>query len=544
MHGRLDRMAPRKKVRKKLSAEAGHLSERRGRFGQKMFEAWGAQSDFTPHRADPDINGWDHFVEIVDPNAPRKTALAQVPTVLSCKVQIKTLSADTGRCSLELSTLQKMTDVNAPWFVLVLISSALKDITAAYLLHIDGDRLAMIMRRLRSNPARRPLNKATAQLTWSTADALTPPFGDSFVAAVRAAIRDQREYLDKKLAFVSRVGYARSPFNGSLTIRATRNTSVYESLTQFALGLQPQLKVASVALEEVRFGVTKPLKKITKAGQPALSMKNGPPKMKATIQVTTATDTVSVVCDFYSSAAVFPFLSDEYKRFRFVAGPLSMTLADPGTMSIAFNGDPGPEWSIDVLGRAAKASRLLQDPGVEFIVTVEGATPGPAVGIKKVATLPGDVNSFLLLTELFWNLAHRAGLPADLKVRIGEIIKQQTELSLGTAAIDTRLRIESLSLGPSSVSSAEERVGKAMDAFLCPFVTVGQAQVAAVFVLQGRASRDTESGETTMEKPSIELLKVKVLAKNESGLGWWRSEQPKLTPRAGAEVAFIEPPYV
>ena len=73
-----------------------------------------------------------------------------------------------------------------------------------------------------------------------------------------------------------------------------------------------------------------------------------------------------------------------------------------------------------------------------------------------------------------------------------------------------------------------------MDAFLCPFVTVGETQIAAVFVLQGRASRDTESGETTMEKPSIELLKVKVLAKNESGLEWWRSEQPKLTPRAGS----------
>jgi hypothetical protein len=533
-----------KKPGKKRTAEDGEKAAALGEYGQSMFESWRSQGHFSAHRSNPDKDAWDYFVEMYDPAAKRAPPFDEIATTLSCKVQVKTVSSDTGHCQIELSILKRMTDQASPWFVLILVSSEMKKIDRAYLLEIAGDRLAAIMKRLHTRKAGQPLNKAFVTLSWSDTDALDDPFAQSFVKKVKTAVGDQKDYIEKKSRFLAKVGYDKVRYKGSISIKAASAIELYEVMSEFAVGLRDSLDLTAYSMEEVRFGVSKPRREITEANEPKWSFKDGvPPGIKATIDISDAEESVSLPCDFYSTRAVFPFLPADHVRHRFLIGPLSLILLPTASVQLVFDGDPQKEWPAEQLGKVGKAIRLLQQKEVSLTVTLDGESQSPPLRIKEPAALPTDFTAALALCEVLSDLVHDAGQPGELTVTIQDIIDNQHELRFLAAAVNSRFKIENFRLGPQSVSTASEKAGKELDAFLCPYVTIAGRTIVPVIALEGVASVDPESGETLVERPHVKLLKMKTLRSGESGEEWWSKEQPTLKARDGAEIAYVIPPY-
>ena len=248
---------------KKLSPEDGRDSEQLGRLGEKTFELWGAQANFTPHKSNPDIEGWDYYVQIRDPDAQPKPPFDEVPALQTCKVQVKTVSKHEGKCVLKLSTLRKMIDPNNAWFVLAFVSTDRKTVDAAHLIHISGDRLAEIKKRLRTHRVGRPLSRATITFDWDRADELTPPDAQSFEARVRETIGDPEKYIDAKRKFLSTVGFDKSRFKGSIRFKSTSGEPPYEELSLLAIGLRETVELSEYSVSEVRFGVPQAHRTIT-----------------------------------------------------------------------------------------------------------------------------------------------------------------------------------------------------------------------------------------------------------------------------------------
>ena len=531
----------KKKSGKVLSAEDGWKSEQLGRLGEKTLELWAAQGNFTAHRSTPDIHGWDYYIQIRDRNAKPTPPFDAVPVRQTCKLQVKTLSEHTGKCVLKLSTLREMTDPTIPWFVLALVSKDGLTVDSAHLLHIHGDRLAEILKRLRKHKAGRPLSSATITFEWDESDELTPATAQTFEERVGRAIGDPEQYLGAKRKFVSTVGFG--PFKGSITIKTADEGGVYEAMSLFAIGQRDSLDLSEYSVNEVRFGISKPKRAVTDAQDPKLLFSAGTPFLKGRFEVSGSDESVSFDCDFYSTVGVFPFLPPEFVKYRFVAGPLSIVFLPDARINLAFDAESESPWSVDLLGRIGKAIRIMRH-GATISVAVGDGAPSPAARIKHAATLEPDLAGGLAMCEVARDLIHRAGESADLPVRIKEIVKYQQELGFVSAALNPMLfNIEALNLGPSSVADAEFQAGKDLDAFVGPFVVVGGKTIAPLIVLEGVASKDPESGETRVEKPAVRLLKIKTLGAGESGKAWWEKEQAQVKGRPGAFVAKIDPPY-
>ena len=428
--------------------------------GQIMFESWRAQGHFSAHRSDPEKDGWDYFVEMYDPAAQRAPPFDEIATTLSCKVQVKTISSDTGQYQIELSILKRMTDPNIPWFVVILVSQMDK-IDKAYLLHVSGDRLAAIMKRLHTRKKGQPLNKALVTLSWSEVDAIDEPFARSFGDAVKRHVGDQQEYIKKKTQFLATVGYDKERYKGSITIRSTSAAERHEVMSEFAVGLRDSLDLAAYSMEEVRFGVSKPRHAASEANSPKLAFTEGrPPGIKATIGISDTEESVSLPCDFYSTRAVFPFLPAEHMKHRFVIGPLSLILLPTARVQLVFDGDPEKEWSVEQLGKVGKAIRLLQQKEVSLTVTLDGASQSPPLRIKESASLPTDFTAALALCEVLSDVVHDAGEPGRIDCQIQDIIDNQHELRFVAAAVNSQFKVENFRLGPQSVATASEKAGR------------------------------------------------------------------------------------
>ena len=257
-----------------------------------------------------------------------------------------------------------------------------------------------------------------------------------------------------------------------------------------------------------------------------------------------SSESVSVPSEFYSTLSMFPFLPDQYVKYRFLAGPLSLILLPAGRINVTFDAESTIPWSVDVLGRVGRMVRLLQQRGATISIAIGESSRSPAARIKESPRLPADLVNGLALCEVARSLVNESGESLELQVRLEEIVRFQRELGFVSAALNPRtFNIEVLNLDPNSIDQADRQVGREVDAFVGPYVEIGGKTIAPLIVLEGIASKNPETGETRVENPTVRLLKVKTLAPGESGKLWWDSEQPHIKGRPGAEVVRIDPPY-
>jgi hypothetical protein len=235
-------------------------SDTLGAKGEAMFDGFCADAGLVSNPSIRDRTGWDRIVEFPYVGLKPEAAIDSRPVPISCHVQVKTVWTGKTTCRLRLSAAERLAKDPKPTFVYIL--SVNPDLTAhtAHLIHLKGDALATILKRLRrehrDNGSNAKINTKTISLPLSLGAELTPT-GEALKGAIETAVGGPhalKDYVIRKRDELATLGYHETSFTGNVTIAAASIDDVVDGF----LGLKP-LELKSFQHSETRFGIELPL---------------------------------------------------------------------------------------------------------------------------------------------------------------------------------------------------------------------------------------------------------------------------------------------
>ncbi|MFL6605751.1 MAG: hypothetical protein ACJ8R9_31115 [Steroidobacteraceae bacterium] len=229
-----------------------------GEVGESKFKLLCSQARLVCNKSSRDVTGWDFIVEfpLADPSSA--LALDQRRTN-TCHVQLKSTAAtaDIGRVSLRLSAIERPAKDARPALIVVFLLRPDGEGVAGYLIHLSGEQLARVLKRLRDAQARKALdiNRAVISFDYRKVGkrfALTP---DGLREALAAACgSDPARYILQKQRQLEELGYE----NGSrLQAEALIWVEGPEHLNDILLGLKP-VRPERIRVFDSRFGIRIP----------------------------------------------------------------------------------------------------------------------------------------------------------------------------------------------------------------------------------------------------------------------------------------------
>jgi hypothetical protein len=243
-----------------------------------------------------DKTGWDFLVEF-----PLKwdeiQSLEQSPTSISCVVQVKTILDSTNTIRLPVRAATYMVTEAKPVFVYVFKVDADKTFTAAYLIHVFGEPLGKILKRLRTidqKPRSRTGSKLqTITLSVEKLGTLVPITG----IALRGALEehcgpDMHAYILAKEEQKRSLGFEERPYRGRFTLELGSAAD----LAEIFLGIKKDVPIKNLHVVRKRFGIDGPV-----TGHPG--------ELDATISITPAvfdTCTITAYGEPGTPSAAFP----------------------------------------------------------------------------------------------------------------------------------------------------------------------------------------------------------------------------------------------
>ncbi len=213
-----------------------------------------------------DKTGWDFVVEFpLQWDAIQ--SLEQSPSAISCFVQVKTILDSTDTIRLPVRAATYMVTEPKPVFVYVFKVDAEKNFTVAYLIHVFGDTVAKILKRLRAID-QKPRSRAGSrgQTITLTVEKLGTPVPVSG-AALRRAIEqhcgpDMHAYIRAKQEQKASLGFEERPYRGQFTLEPLSA----DDLAEIFLGIKKDVPVKNLEVVQTRFGIDGPV-----AGHPGQS---------------------------------------------------------------------------------------------------------------------------------------------------------------------------------------------------------------------------------------------------------------------------------
>lgn len=232
------------------------ISDHIGRIGESWFDLLANKAKLIAGRIEPDRLGRDRVLEF-----PAKARIETEPfdlrrAPLSCSIQIKSILATNDRVALTLSVAERLAGDNRPVFICILRVDEDDEIVDMHLVHLLGDNLSRVLKRLRSEFAlgTEALNKP--EITFGIAAGrkveLTP---DGLKAALTELIgEDMDAYGAEKLRQRETVGYNNSKrYSMSVTFEEMTHGDLIDGM----LGLK-KLGVKNLQSFEERFDIKLP----------------------------------------------------------------------------------------------------------------------------------------------------------------------------------------------------------------------------------------------------------------------------------------------
>lgn len=234
-------------------------SDELGAAAQSAFANLCDKAKLVRNESSRDRTGWDFVVQF--PIARHaKASLDQRQSGHTCYVQVKgTKGSAGGRVSMRLSSAELLAKQAGPAFVCTLLLNASGDVLRGYLIHLRGDNLAKLLKRLRQAEAdgEHDINHATISYDFKKSglafkatpaglrEALATACGDDPAAYVEA----KRDELDK-------LGYDQGRFELKVSFSADR-----KELLDILLGEKP-LVPTKYARFEKRFDISLPIEEL------------------------------------------------------------------------------------------------------------------------------------------------------------------------------------------------------------------------------------------------------------------------------------------
>jgi hypothetical protein len=227
-----------------------------GEKGQSRFKELCSDVDLICNKSDRDMAGWDFIVDF-DLDESATTSLDRRKTPLSCHVQLKTIYSRTASVKLSLKMAERLAKELKPSFICVLKVNADLQFTAAYLIHMAGDRLSSILKRLREVGAKSSsakIKKMTISFTPTEAERIEVSGSALRDAIVQHIGSDLHAYTEIKSLASQNMGYEGSPHEGRFEIDV-RNLATFQDMF---IGLTGEVEVKNFELTTTRFGITLP----------------------------------------------------------------------------------------------------------------------------------------------------------------------------------------------------------------------------------------------------------------------------------------------
>lgn len=224
-----------------------------GEAGESLFRNLCARSRLFCNKSDRDRAGWDFVVDF-PMDEPGTGALLDQRQKTRCNVQLKSSAAvGNGTVSLKLSAADLLAKDALPAFIIVFRLRRNGEPLKGYLIHLLGDPLAKILRRLREAEARGRHDIQNLKITFDYRK-YGYPF-DLTPAGLRGALEhacgsDPAAYARAKLHQLEMLGYDQGHLIGNVLFQVDSD----DHLSRILLGVEP-LKPARFEAFDTRFGI-------------------------------------------------------------------------------------------------------------------------------------------------------------------------------------------------------------------------------------------------------------------------------------------------
>lgn len=226
-----------------------------GKLGEHSFSFWCSQVGFSCNpSSSTDSTGWDYYIE--DTKLPRTSSLNLHKGVLEAKVQIKSTDGDKKSRQISLSNLKRLATYPLPAFFVFIEFGGEITPQAAYLVHVDKDKIKEILRRVHEaemGSEEPKLNKKTMTISYSSKDEMSSLEGAELIRLIESHVgTDIEKYIEEKRNYLSQVGYEEGA--GKFKMTAGGEDAI-ERLVDLSVGLVESAPIKDATAYLERFGI-------------------------------------------------------------------------------------------------------------------------------------------------------------------------------------------------------------------------------------------------------------------------------------------------
>lgn len=230
--------------------------ERIGHIGEQQFQLLCAQADLICNKTTVDVMGWDFLVEFPVEHFGNGVALDQ-QQAKAVRVQLKsTVGRTNSRVRLSLSAVDRLAKDAHPSVIVVFRISQEGKFQSGYLVHLIGDELAKVLKRLRLAEANEAydINKADVSYDYEKLGTRFEPTAEGLLEALTSICRvDLAAYTIEKQRQLAELGYEKGRFEAE----AIAFIEGPQHLNNVLLGLTP-LKPKEFRVFDTRFDIRLP----------------------------------------------------------------------------------------------------------------------------------------------------------------------------------------------------------------------------------------------------------------------------------------------
>ena len=149
-----------------------------------------------------------------------------------------------------------------PWFVLAIHLDEDLNADSAYLVHVDEEWCARVLRRLRELDPTADLGERTINVTWAESHRLPELHGRELLRLIRQHVTDdQRAYVARKLRRFDDLGYEDRARRVAIRFAAPDPSVLFAEMADLAVGLRSTMPGDWTAqVSDIRFGVKRAIK--------------------------------------------------------------------------------------------------------------------------------------------------------------------------------------------------------------------------------------------------------------------------------------------
>lgn len=491
--------------------EVGNMrdDEDEGRLGdlaEEEFSLLARKAGILAHPPKKDRRGWDFFLEFPEPTSGERGLLGDVTPSASSKVQVKG-TRRSRKPSISLRNWRRMVEDPLPYFIFVALFDDGDGIVETHLVHVDRSCTEKTLERLFQSPD--SFDGGEMSVTLNKDDRIDFTEAENLLAALKRHIGDdQFSYLKEKKQWLDTVGVPEKPLRGTFTF-GTLSPERWSLMADFAIGELEELPLESIELRHARFGVERPLEGAEDGNseeKPRIQLPNLEPRDTVEVALSNRDRTIflSVTCDAFHAASVFPFLPKEYRKARLVHGPISLVLspADEG-FHVRFGLAPLEGENVTTLGRLRQATKLA-------MIVIESPTNPPTISVGKTpptefkvpdpnSCLSADQRYFYYLSERLVTVLAAFATGDDARLELSALDDHVEELEVMAAALNGE------SMSPTFSFKGVKYNGDRAAMIVCPSIPVGPDIVAACISMSGPAEIRTKEGCIQVKIPSARL---------------------------------------